>query len=356
MPEPVHDMSAPVLVTGATGYVAGWLVKRLLETGYTVHATVRDPSDPAKVGHLTRMGDDLPGTIRLFAADLLHDGSFAAAMAGCRTVFHTASPFTLAVNDPQRDLVDPAVTGTRNVLGTARATDSVQRVVLTSSVAAIYGDNADLADLPGGTLTEAQWNTTSGLDHNPYAYSKTLAERAAWDLADGAPWRLVVINPSLVVGPGVADAHSSESFTLIAQFGTGQMKAGAPPIAFGMVDVRDVADAHIRAAFVPGAEGRHITSEGTYRILDIGIALRDRFGDAYPFPTRALPKWLVWLVGPLADRSMTRRMIARTMGHPWKADNTKSRRALGLTYRPVAPAVQEMFAQMIDTGRVPKKP
>ena len=140
-PTPDYSSTAPVLVTGATGYLAGWIVKRLLEEGKTVHAAVRDPSNKHTIAHLDDMAASLPGDITYFKADLLDDGSFDEAIQGCDVVMHTASPFTSEVTDPQKDLVDPAVRGTRKVLGAANRTDSVKRVVLTSSCAAIYGDN-----------------------------------------------------------------------------------------------------------------------------------------------------------------------------------------------------------------------
>lgn len=347
------DPSLPVLVTGATGYVAGWLVRRLLQDGITVHAAVRDPDNTDKVAHLTDMAADLPGTIRFFRADLLEEGSYDAAMAGCGTVFHTASPFTTRISDPQRDLVDPALKGTRNVLAAATATASVRRVVLTSSCVAIYGDNADVGAAPGGVLTEAIWNTTSSVDHQAYSYSKTVAERAAWEMAEAQDqWDLVVINPSLVVGPGLSAKPTSESFNLIRQIANGTMKSGVPPLQIGLVDVRDVAEAHYRAAAQPEAQGRHITSCRTMSFLQMALALQPEFGTEWPLPRRELPKWLVWLVGPLASKALTRAMIARNMGYAWKADNAKSIAALGLTYRPIDVALCEMVHQMIDSGQL----
>lgn len=344
------DTREPVLVTGATGYVAGWIVRRLLEQGMTVHAAVRDPDNTAKLAHLRAMEADLPGRIVFFRADLLEEGSYRAAMTGCGVVFHTASPFTSDFGDAQRDLVDPAVKGTRNVLDTATATYSVARVVLTSSCAAIIGDSADMA---GQVADEGVWNSTSSLEHQPYAYSKTAAERAAWEISRRqARWRLVVINPSLVVGPGTAEVQTSESFSILRQMGSGAFKSGVPPMDIGMVDVRDVAEAHLRAAFLPDAEGRHIVSAESVSLLQVAEILKDRHGSSLRLTAREMPRWVVWLIGPLVSRSVTRHMVVRSMGHPWRVDNAKSMRTLGMVYRPVPTAVQKMFQQMVDTGQV----
>ena len=135
------DKSKPVMVTGATGFVAGWLVKKLLEEGITVHAAVRNPDNNEKLKYLNAIADKSKGSIKYFKSDLLQEGSYAEAMEGCELVYHTASPFVIDVNDPQKELIDPAKLGTRNVLEQANKTASVKRVVVTSSCAAIYGDN-----------------------------------------------------------------------------------------------------------------------------------------------------------------------------------------------------------------------
>jgi len=348
------DKTRPVLVTGATGYLAGWLVKRLLEEGLTVHAAVRDPGDVSKLAHLDQAAAGLPGTLRYFKADLLDEGSYAQAMQDCSIVFHTASPFKLDIRDPERELVAPAKLGARNVLETANRTESVRRVVLTSSCAAIYGDCADILNTPGQVLTEAIWNTSSSLRHVPYSYSKTVAEREAWDIAGKqSRWDLVVINPSLILGPGLNPRGTSESFNLVRQLGNGRMKAGVPDIGFGAVDVRDVAEAHLRAAYLPDAKGRHIVSGHNTSLPEIASGLLPKYA-AYPIPRRILPKWLVWLVAPLADKSTTRPFIARNVGYAWRADNGKSVRELKMSYRPLQVTIQEMFQQMIDSDQIPR--
>lgn len=347
------DEDAPVLVTGATGYVAGWLVKRLLDAGHTVHAAVRDPRNAEKLRHLDRLAEAAPGRIRYFAADLLQPGSYAEAMEGCQLVFHTASPFTLDVRDPVKQLIEPAQQGTRNVLEQATATASVRRVVVTSSCAAIYGDNADLQAAPGGVFTEEVWNTSSSADHQAYSYSKTLAEQEAWRIAEAQDrWDLVTVNPSLVLGPGINPHGTSESFNIIKQFGDGTLKTGVPRMGFGVVDVRDLAEAHYRAGFTPAAKGRYIVSGHDADLADFRKPLREAFGDAYPFPRAEAPKWLIWLVGPLVNKAMTRKMISRNVGLPFRADNSKGKEELGLTYRPLDDSLVEFFQQMVDVGAV----
>ena len=243
------DKNPPVMVTGATGYVAGWIVKRLLEEGLTVHAAVRDPENKEKLKYLNQLAHETGGTIKYFNTDLLEPGSYSESMVGCQVVFHTASPFTIDVKDPQKELVDPAKLGTRNVLEEVNRTPSVKRVVLTSSCAAIYSDNADLHATPNNIFTEELWNTSSSLEYGAYSYSKTEAEKEAWAIHDNQErWELVVVNPSLVIGPGINPHATSESFHIIRQFGDGTMKSGAPRVGFGVVDVRDLAQSSTRCA------------------------------------------------------------------------------------------------------------
>jgi len=345
------DPNAPVLVTGATGYVAGWLVKRLLDEGRTVHAAVRDPNNKEKLHHLDQAAQNAPGTIRYYRGELLEPGSYADAMRGCELVYHTASPFVTAVENPRTQLVEPAKLGTRNVLEQANATPSVQRVVVTSSCAAIYGDNVDLTHAPGGVFTEAVWNTSSSLQHGAYSYSKTLAEREAWEIHGRQErWDLVAVNPSLVLGPGLNPHGTSESFTIMKQFGDGTLKSGVPRLGFGVVDVRDLAVAHHKAGFTPEARGRYIVSGYNSDLADFARILRKSFGDRYPIPTRTLPKWLIWLVGPLVNKTLTRAVVSRNIGLPWKGDNSKGVRELGLTYRPLEETLVEFFQQMVDSG------
>lgn len=349
MSQLTYNTSVPVLVTGATGYVASWLVKRLLDEGFTVHAAVRDPSNPKKLKYLSRLADKASGTIKYFKADLLNEGSYADAMQSCEVVFHTASPFNLSREDAQKKLIEPAQMGTRNVLEQANKTASVKRMVVTSSCAAIYGDNADLETVEGDAFTEDNWNTSSSLTHQPYSYSKTLAEREAWKIASAQDrWKLVVVNPSLVLGPGVNPFATSASFSLIQQFGDGTMKSGMVDLGMGVVDVRDVAEAHMQAGFNPAAQGRYIVSGHNTDFPALAEVLRSHFGDRYPFPTKTLPKWLVWIVGPFLAENTTRKYIARNINLPFVADNRKGIREIGLTYRSLETSLTEMFQQMID--------
>jgi nucleoside-diphosphate-sugar epimerase len=343
------DKSKPVMVTGATGYVAGWIVKKLLDEGITVHATVRNPDNKESLKYLNTIVSGSKGVIKYFKADLLQECSYDEAMKGCELVFHTASPFISKINDPQKDLVNPALIGTRNVLGSANRTESVKRVVLTSSCAAIIGDAKDCESYPNGVATEAQWNTTSTIDHQAYSYSKTLAEHAAWEINKAQNrWDLVVINPSFVIGPGLNPKATSDSFTQVKKLGDGSMKTGVPLIYIGVVDVRDVAEAHFAAGFTPGAEGRHIISAENTDFLSLSLMLRKKYGNAYPIPQRILPKFIVWLMAPLVG--FKRKMMSLNVSYHWKVDNSKSIKQLGMKYRPIDVSIVEFFQQMIDNN------
>ncbi len=347
------DKNEPVVVTGATGYVAGWIIKKLLDEGMVVHAAIRDPEDKEKIKYLNALADQSHRTIKYFKADLLAKGSYKEAMQGCQVIFHTASPFVMKVDDPQKELIEPAQIGTRNVLEQANSADVVRRVVLTSSCAAIYSDNIDLKNTASGVFTEDDWNVSSSLEHQPYSYSKTLAEKEAWKICEAqSRWDLVVINPSLVIGPGINPRGTSESFNLIKQFGDGSMKSGAPNWGMGVVDVRDLAEAHFNAAFTPTAKGRYIVSAHNTDFPSMAKPLIEHYGDAYPFPKKTLPKWMVWLVAPMVNSAMTRKMISYNVNHPWRADNTKSIRELGMRYRSLDESMIAFFQQMVEVGRV----
>ena len=347
--EPKIDTDRPVLVTGATGYVAGRVIERLLREGLTVHATVRDASKTERLRYLVDLAAASPGELKLFSADLLEPGSFGEAMQGCRVVFHLASPFVLNVTDPDKELVEPAVEGTRNVLEQANAVETVERVVLTSSCAAIYGDNVDLESTPRGMFDEQVWNTSSRLDHSPYSLSKTLAEKKAWEIAGAQNrWRLVVVNPAMVMGPGLRIHKGSESFNLMKQMIDGSMAAGMPDLRIGVVDVRDVAEAQLRAGFVPGAEGRHVLSATNSSVPMMVETLRGERWSALKLPKRVMPRWVMWMAGPMAG--ITREFVTKNIGKPWKADNSKSIEKLGLTYRPLAETIQDFAQQLVDEG------
>ncbi|MEM9685763.1 MAG: NAD-dependent epimerase/dehydratase family protein [Bacteroidota bacterium] len=346
------DKTKPVMVTGANGYVASWLVKQLVEEGLTVHAAVRTPEDDKKTGHLKEIAAKSKGDIVFFKADLLTPGAYKDAMQGCELVFHTASPFITDVKDPQKELIEPAVHGTENVLHTAKETPTVKRVVITSSCAAIYTDAIDTVNAPGGQLTEDVWNTTASLAYQPYSYSKTLAEKKAWEITESQnQWDLITINPCLVLGPALNPQHTtSESINILKILGGGVMKTGAPKMGTGIVDVRDVAEAHYNAGFIPNAQGRYITAAHNTDLLAMGVVLLPKYGDKFPLPKKALPKWLMMIVGPITNKLFTRKFIRNNVNVPWKADNSKIKRELKMSFRPMKETMEDAFQVLIDEG------
>ncbi|RXJ72833.1 diaminohydroxyphosphoribosylaminopyrimidine deaminase [Veronia nyctiphanis] len=340
---------SPVLVTGANGYVASWIVKKLLDAGNTVHATVRDRDNEDKVGHLKAMAASSGGKLCLFNANLLDEGAYDEAILGCEIVFHTASPFVVrGVKDNEKDLLEPAKLGTKNVLDAVNRTETVKRVVLTSSVAAIYGDSEDLQHAGKSAFDETDWNLSSSAVHQPYSYSKTIAEQLAWQMNKGQNrWQLLTINPGLVLGPTLGNT-GSESMRIFKDLYDGKLFPAAPDLTFGIVDVRDVAKAHLLAAFTENASGRHITVAGTMSYLDIATVLREHFKDkAKLTPKFTAPKSILWLVAPLFG--ITRAFISKNVGYKLAFDNSYIQRDLGMKFDDLDKCLIDHFAQVIGT-------
>ncbi|KAL2478317.1 NAD(P)-binding Rossmann-fold superfamily protein [Forsythia ovata] len=260
-----------VCVTGASGYVASWLVKLLLQHHYTVRATVRDLSDPRKVAHLK----ELQGSkerLHLFQADLNEDGSFDSAVDGCEGVFHAASPVFFSATDPQAELIEPAVKGTLNVLRSCRKVSSVKRVVLTSSTAAVTVNKNPPS--PDVIIDETCFSDPVFCKEKElwYPLSKTLAEEAAWKFVEENGIDLVVMNPSLVFGPLLQPTLNFTSGIILNLLKEGR---AAFPV-YRLVDVRDVARAHILALENPLASGRYClvgTVMSTSEVLKILLKL-----------------------------------------------------------------------------------
>jgi nucleoside-diphosphate-sugar epimerase len=351
------DLSShpPFVVTGASGYAASWVVAELLRRGATVRATVRDPSNREKCKHLLDMGESLPGALELVKADLLDQGSFDDVVEGAAAVIHTASPFLIGrIKDAEAQLIRPAVQGTRNVLDAVNKADSVTKVVLTSSVAAVYGDAGDLIDGPRDVFTEDDWNTTSSAEHQPYNYSKTMAEKAAWAMQRGqSRWRLATINPGFILGPSKTPRADSESIKFMRDMLKGVYKLGAPPLCFGVVDVRDVARAHVEAAVRPDAEGRYILVAEAHTFLEIGEILRQQLGKGYPLPKAEIPKPILYLVGPTQGFSW--KFWRRNAGYRVAFDNRRSREELGIEYAPVSETLKEHAEQLLEASAASRR-
>jgi nucleoside-diphosphate-sugar epimerase len=338
-------------VTGASGYMASWVVRQLLVDGYTVHGTVRSLADADKVGHLRKLEQRYAGKLRLFEADLLKPHSFDAAMRGCSVVIHTASPYFLdKPKDIQRQLVQPALDGTLNVLSSVERSPEVTRVVLTSSIAAQYNDARDLSPVDDHTVREADVNANTDAHHNSYAYSKTVAEQAAWVRQRMQErWSLVTIHPGAIFGPSLSRRADATSVSMMVQFLNGSFRTGVPRLTLGLVDVRDVALAHVKAATQPQAGGRYIVVGRALRLLEMAklmrvkdVGLKDRL------PRGEAPKALLWLIAPLVG--LQRDYVARNVGYDIRFDNGRSLSELGMVYRDPAQTLNDHIAQIVADG------
>lgn len=345
------ELKNPVLVTGAAGYLASWVVAQLLGKGQTVHATVRDLNDHKKIQHLLDLSDRFPNTLSLFEADLLAEGSFDRAMAGCSVVIHTASPyFNGKAKNPQAQLVKPALDGTLNVLASVNKTASVKRVVLTSSIVALYNDACEVGAAAKHTVQETDVNPNTDIRHNSYAYSKTVAEHAAWAAQKQQDrWQLITLHPGAIFGPSLSKRADATSVGMMVQFLNGSFRAGVPELWLGVVDVRDVAAAHVQAALLPNTSGRYIVVAESLTLLEISKLMRvGEFGLKNKLPQGETNKALIWLIAPLVG--MQRRYVARNVSYPVYYNNQRSKSELDIHYRLPQETFNDHIRQIVADG------
>jgi len=339
-----------VLVTGGSGFIGSHCILQLLAAGHTVRTTVRNLARQADVRAMLKQGGAEPGNrLSFFAADLEADAGWDNAAAGCDYILHVASPFPSQVPKNEDELIVPAREGALRVLRASRDA-RVKRVVLTSSFAAIgYGH------LPQPTpFDETSWANANGKGVTAYVKSKTLAERAAWDFIakEGGGLELAVVNPVGVFGPVLGPDYST-SILLVQRLMDGAMP-GCPKLYFGAVDVRDVADLHLRAMTDPAAKGeRFLAVSGDFiSMLEVGNILRDRMGmQARKVPTRELPNWLV-RIASLRDPAV--KQILPELGKRRNATNAKARRVLGWTPRTREDAIAATAESLVRLGLLAK--
>jgi len=337
-----------VLVTGGSGFIGSHCILQLLQAGHTVRTTVRSLEREAEVRAMLQVGGADPGEqLSFYAADLLKDDGWDAAMKGCQYVLHVASPFPARVPQDEKEIIQPAVEGTLRVLRVARDAE-VKRVVLTSSFAAIgYGHPQQ--DAP---FTEEKWTNLKSKDVLPYVKSKTLAEHEAWNFMgrERGGLELAVVNPVGVFGP-VLGPDFSTSILIVQRLLEGAVP-GCPKIWFGAVDVRDVADLHLRAMTHPEAKGdRFLAVAGDFLAFrEIATILKTRMGEwGKRVPTMQLPNWVVRLV---AMRDPAAKQIVPELGRRKNATSEHAQKLLGWKPRSREDAVVATAESLVKLGLV----
>jgi dihydroflavonol-4-reductase len=334
-----------VLVTGATGFIAGHCIEELLKSGYAVRGTVRSLKT-ADVAHLQAVSGRAGGSLEFVEARLDADAGWAEAVDGCEYVWHIASPNPIEAPTDEDQVVRPAVDGTLRILRAASESGGVRRVVLTSSTDAITHGH-DQAD--SRLFTEADW---SNLDRSaPYPKSKVLAEKAAWQFVENEPFELVTVNPGLVLGP-LLHAEKPTSIEVIRKLLAREVPA-VPRISFAVVDVRDIAVAHRLAMETPAAAGnRYICAGESMWMEDIAKDLSAEFGPrGYKIPTRPLPYWLMWIV---ARFDKTIRLGLTFVGKRRAVSAEKARRDLGWSTRSARQSIVDTAESLLGQGVVPR--
>jgi nucleoside-diphosphate-sugar epimerase len=335
-----------VLVSGGSGFIGSHAILQLLAAGHRVHTTVRRLGRETQLlALLKKSGADPGDRLAFFTADLERDAGWREAAAGCEYALHVASPFPQTVPKRDDELIVPAREGALRVLRAARDA-GVKRVVLTSSFAAVgYGHKPQTAP-----FDETSWTDVNGKGLTAYVKSKTIAERAAWDFIarEGGGLELSVVNPVGVLGPVLGPEYST-SILIVERMMNGAMP-GCPRLSFGIVDVRDVVDLHLRAMTNPAAKGeRFLAVAGDFlSMVEIARVLKARLGAAARrVPTRELPDWLLRLAS-LFDPAV--RQIVPELGKPKNATGEKARRVLGWSPRPCEEAIVATAESMLQLG------
>ncbi len=339
-------MAATVLVTGGTGYIAGELIKLLLSSGWTVHTTVRSKAK-SEADLRERFGNPGEDRLKVFEADLMSDAGWAEANAGCSHVAHVASPIPAAPPKYENDLVVPAREGTLRALRFAKDA-GVERFVQTSSFAAIgYGRSEKVY-----TVDESDWTDLSHPDIYPYVKSKTVAERSArdWIAEHGGDMEFVSVNPSMVLGP-VDSVDFSASVEAVRQLLDGAVPM-APDLGFAIVDVRDIAELHLKCLEEPGLANERFMAAGKFmKFIEIGKVLRDNLPahQTRKVPTRKMPNWMVSLLS-LFNAGV--RSIKSEVGKTRHADSSHALERLGWKTRDEEETILDCAKSLIEHGVV----
>lgn len=336
-------MAGTAFVSGGSGYIAGFLIRQLIENSWTVHTSIRNLAREGEVRGWLNVDND---KVKFFQADLNSDDGWAAAMEGCTHVAHVASPFPLEVPKDADELVVPAREGALRALRFAKAA-GVKRFVLTSSVAAVaYGR-------PAGNymFTEKDWSNLDDPGLMPYPRSKTVAEQAArdWVKAEGGDMEFASVNPAGVFGPLMSDDLST-SIELVKQLLEGKVPA-CPDIGFGIVDVRDVADMHYRAMTVPGIKDERFIASGPFlKMIDVAYILKDNMGEkARKVPTRKMPDWILKIFAIFRPEL---KQLVNELGNVRGADSSHAKAVLGWTMHTPESTILATANSLIDRGIV----
>lgn len=340
-----------VLVTGASGYVGCHVTQQLLQAGYRVRGSVRDTKNEKKVKPLHNLCPDAKHPLELVEADLMKPESWLEAVKGCSYVMHVASPFPTEAPKNDDDVIKPAVEGTLSVLKACAEAGGVKRIILTSSMAAIYGGVAEKDKI----YDENDWIDTS----HPGAYyrSKMLAEKAAWDYVKDLPedkkFELVVMNPGLIMGP-ILTGTVGASIDIACQMLSKKMPM-LPDVDFDIVDVRDVAAAHLKGMVLPEASGhRHPLSTKVMTFQDIAIVMSEEFKpQGYSVPTTVAPHFVMKIVAVFNSGV---KLLIPALGQRHQTNNKRMLEVLKIEPRDTKDTIVDMCYDVIEMGLVPKKP
>tara|TARA_Y100001970_G_scaffold183336_1_gene222979 strand:- start:7351 stop:8394 length:1044 start_codon:yes stop_codon:yes gene_type:complete len=344
-----HGPDVVTVVTGASGFIGSHIVANLLSRGEVVRATVRDISDPERVDHLKNLKMAEGGSLEIVEMDLFDADAVDSAIAGCSNVIHTAASVIISSKNPQKKILDPSIIGTRNVVSAIEKSGSVERFVHTSSTAAIR----PLHWTDGQILTTESWADDATVEENPYGLAKASAERIVREWHEQQPVdsrpRLVTIHPCMVFGPPMSPRHLRGSLALLMMM----VRRNLPmvlPMQVSIVDVRDVAEAHVRGLTGGKDKGRYLVVAGDMMMGEMARSLKKEYPNR-KWKTSVAPYWLSLVAAffhPKVDVAWAKRHLRKKLY--W--DATPAENELGMVWTDPEKSVLDTVPPILEQNWV----
>lgn len=337
-----NKIDGPVLVTNASGYIEGWIIHDLLKLGFTVRAILPNFSKGKEIASLRQLEMDLDGKLELYIVDPLLPDAYSHILEGCKVVFQSIPQFPIYYNDDYADIIQPELASTRLLIHQVNRSTTVKKIIFTSSIETIFSGAKDLSRHNINVETEELWNDRVKYNNNPRTYSLTMCEKEAWRMYNNQNrWELIVLNPAIPMGPSITSSIQTKAVTIVKELLSMESSSKVPSIHVPLVDVRDVAKAHLKAAFLESANGRNIISAKELSIKEIATIIKAT-GKSETVPTGEISNLFTPFISSWGGFS--KEDIKRNSGYPIQIKSQRAKKNLCMEYRPIEKSIEEFLS------------